>query len=155
MQQQQQSEEIKAYRIQFQKMISQAPESQKESIRKIKNFVIDTLKKLENILKKTTHTNQDYCINVVGLKIKMFSGSMINTYTLVSENPKKAKKFITMLSKLSLNKMEKPFKNLEKVKGKISKMTEEECEIYAECVAKPLETYLIKKAGDLNALTVN
>jgi hypothetical protein len=152
--QQQQSGEIQAIRGQFQKMISQAPETQKESIREIKNFVIDTLKKLENILKKKTDTNQDFCITIVGSAIKIFTGSIINTYTLVAENPKVSKKFITMVSKLSLKKMKKPFEKLEKEKEKISKMTEEKCEIYAEKVASSLAKYLTKKGLQMNALTV-
>jgi len=153
--QQQQSVENQVFRAQFQKMISQAPESQKESIREIKNFIMDTLKKLENILKKKTDTNQDLGFTISALKVKMFCGSMINTYTWVAENPKLAKKFLTMLCKISLEKMKKPFEKLESSKEKIAKMTEEKCEIYSEKIAEPLGKYLTKHAKKLDNLKVD
>jgi len=48
-QQQQQSLEIKEVRHQFEKMLVQAPENQKEKILEIKNFMVETIKHVETI----------------------------------------------------------------------------------------------------------
>jgi myo-inositol catabolism protein IolC len=53
---QHQSPEVQALRIQFQKMVTQAPENQKDQIREIKKFMLDTIKKVEAIRKKTQDT---------------------------------------------------------------------------------------------------
>ena len=150
---QQQSPEIQALRIQFQKMVTQAPDNQKEAIREIKKFMLDTVKKVEAIRKKTEHSNMDFCNVVLGNQIKDIAGRVVNTYTLVYQDPKASKKFLTLVSKLSLSKMEKPFEKLQKDKTKIAKMTEEESEVYSEKLVAPLDKYKFQLVQKINQIT--
>ena len=150
---QQQSPEIQALRIQFQKMVTQAPDNQKEAIREIKKFMLDTVKKVETIRKKTEDSNIDFCNVVVGNQVKDIAGRVVDTYTLVSQDTKASKKFLTFVSKLSLSKMEKPFEKLQKDKAKIAKMTEEESEIYSEKLVAPLDKYKSQLVQKMNQIT--
>jgi len=151
--QQHQSPEVQALRIQFQKMVTQAPDNQKDAIREIKQFMLNTIKKVEAIRKKTEHSNMDFCNVVVGSQVKDIAGRIVNTYTLVSQDPKASKKFLTFVSKLSLSKMEKPFEKLQKDSKKVAKMTEEESEVYSEKLVAPLDKYKSQLVQKMNQIT--
>jgi len=151
-QQQQQSLEIKEVRHQFEKMLVQAPENQKEKILEIKNFMVETIKHVETIRKNTNDSNLDFCNVVVGNQIKSIAGRISNHYFLVSKNPKLSKKFLTLVSKISISKLKKPFKNIQKDKKKINTLTEEECEIYSEDLIRPLNEYIRKLVLKMNEI---
>lgn len=144
--------ETQALTAQFQKMASVASEKQKTKVHALQKFVLETARKLEAVMKKTDDSNLDYCFVVVALVIKSFALSAINQFTWVESDPKSAKKFVTQMSKTSLFKMKKPLTAITKNRVTLKKMTEEEAEVYAEALKKPLEEYLREQARRLDAL---
>lgn len=144
--------ELQSLSTQYSKMVRIASPKQKDKVVKLRQCILDTVRKLDAVMKKTKETNADYCFVVVALVVKNFAMSVMNMFSWVEDDPRLAKKFVTILSNTSLFKMNRPFRVVVKKAVSLKKMTEDETEALCDNLSVPLKEYLRTQSRKLDAL---